>query len=279
MNWPSTVIMPATACIHSNKFPASSLAACFTPVYWYHGLNKSSTSITVIAFGAAGDVVWGQVAEPGLGIKGYWEDPDRRAEMEFDAQVDFPWCFLFLHFLMGFWEGEASEIIANVAQMDLACWAISTVPLHIWDVNQSFVQSLIAFFFCFILKSLLVIEAVNWEAGHPVCYFWIRKGIRAPLFKVQGLGTASGSATGSLWSQASPLTWNSLSSHESGVKLVFTTSTEATEVSRLIVIKLYSSYPFFKQEEIFWNVSFHMVSLGRRAKMPMPGIDTREWLH
>lgn len=189
MNWPSTVIMPATACIHSNKFPASSLAACFTPVYWYHGLNKSSTSITVIAFGAAGDVVWGQVVEPGLGIKDYGEDPDRRAEMEFDAQVDFPWCFLFLHFLMCFWEGEA-----NVAQMDLACWAISTVPLHIWDVNQSF---LIAFF-CFILKSLLVIEAVNWEAGHPVCYFWIRQGVCALLFKAQGLGTASGFATGSL---------------------------------------------------------------------------------
>lgn len=110
MNWPSTVIMPATACIHSNKFPASSLAVCFTPVYWYHGLNKSSTSITVIAFGAAGDVVWGQVAEPGLRIKGYWEDPDRKAEMEFDAQVDFPWCFLFLHFLMCFWEREARSL-------------------------------------------------------------------------------------------------------------------------------------------------------------------------
>lgn len=28
--------------------------------------------------------------EPGLGIKDYGEDPDRRAEIEFDAQVDFP---------------------------------------------------------------------------------------------------------------------------------------------------------------------------------------------
>lgn len=101
-----------------------------------------------------------------------------------------------------------------------------------------------------------MIEAVNWEAGHPVSYFWIRKGVCAMVFKVQDLDRASGSATGSLWSQASPLTWHSLSSHESGVKLVFTTFTEPTEISRLMVIKIYSFYylSFLKQEEIFWNV-------------------------
>lgn len=135
MNWPSTVIMPATACIHSNKFPASSLAACFTPVYWYHSLNKSSTSITVIAFGTAGDVVWGRVVEPGLGIKGFWEDLGRRAELMLMPRWISPDASYSFSFFTCFWEREGGEIIADVAQMDLACWAISVIHFHIWDIN------------------------------------------------------------------------------------------------------------------------------------------------
>lgn len=47
-----------------------------------------------------------------------------------------------------------------MAQMNVACWATSVVCcFQIRDINQGFVQFLIAFFP--VLENLLVIEAVN----------------------------------------------------------------------------------------------------------------------
>lgn len=173
MNWPSTVIMPATACIHSNKFPASSLAACFTPVYWYHGLNKSSTSITVIAFSTTGDVVWGQVVEPGWGIKSYWEGLKRGEQRWSWCPGGFPLMLCIPLTSMSFWEKEGGEIIVNAAQMNLACWAIPVVYYcKIWDSNQGFVQFLTAFFPVIFLKSFS-----DWSSEY-VFDRWIVQWIR-----------------------------------------------------------------------------------------------------
>lgn len=145
MNWPSTVIMPATACIHSNKFPASSLAACFTPVYWYHSLNKSSTSITVIAFGTAGDVVWGRVVEPGLGIKGFWEDLGRRAELMLMPRwisPDASYSFSFSHV------SEKEKVVRSLQMWPKWILPAGLSQLYIFtsEILISFVQFLIAFF-------------------------------------------------------------------------------------------------------------------------------------